>query len=210
MSPEWLAWKVVEKIEEKKMSKFKVGDRVRRINYNWMEAPIGSMGTVTGGNVDVKFDNGVSYTGQDSENLELIQDDSLESLVKRANDGIDAFNKIRSQHREEVEWTNGNPFMMGFKNDQLRIKKPTFKPFTTSNGYEVRLEDKDVLHIGCESFHAPTFRERMNQILEKDQGYSSAGCGQAFYATKTGIKYKSNVLPYTDAERIYEQLKEIA
>jgi hypothetical protein len=193
------------------MTKFKVGDRVRALNTSECGAYTkGNLYVVKalGGSLKTEIDDlGSTSNGWGYQNFELIQEDSLESLIKRANEGYEAEHQLRLKYNDKVEWNNGVPLMGGRCLSRLQIKKPKFEPFTTSNGWKV-IEKGSGLYVGCRRFDPAPLKSLLIDFIDRD----AHSCGLDDYryeATRKGIYDGSNLLLWPDAERIYEQLKKV-
>lgn len=215
------------------MSKFKVGDRVRKVRGIYSEKkPIGVVEGHQGGQVRVRLDNPSLIMGGYSTDMEELyelveapapEESELERLVRVANEGVDAEVTLRTKYRDQIEdaervyqgpsvsRTGGQVSIY-----KLRIKpKPAFEPFYVGPGSElsppaggwlVKLEG-ETLHIGCKRLKAKDAKEAL-RFLCKGNGaeeYKTAGFSVA--ATRTGVCSLDGEISWADADKILAALE---
>lgn len=198
------------------MNKFKVGDKVRlksnQSDYS-TDFKKNDVGTVIGHDgvhlVYLKNNNGVNISIFDSR-LELVETvHTPEELIKKANEGYQARNKliemgVKLEGRYKINgWKKYE--LSNNSTEELRVVQ--FEPFNTSNGWKVELKG-DTIHIGCKFFNKNTLMNAFDNLIIKN--YSSSH-NSDFIATKNGINYMDSnnkyTLSWSDAELIYTKLK---
>ena len=206
------------------MSKFKVGDRVRCISPgrgNGVERDVvytvTAQGELSGDSIKVNNGGGSILSFR----FELVREETseLEQLVAKANEGLKAHAIIRQKYAGEVSITfesgdviSGDIEKIDFALEFQIKPKPAFAPFTTSNGWNVKLSS-NVLQIGCRVFRADTFRSMLADLIDRNASVYGMNCGNV-KASKLGVVYTAGdrisseeTLPWADAEKIYEALK---
>lgn len=200
------------------MNKFKIGDKLRCTHhYNDTHWPKGwefilTENTYYYGNPHVK---GRCKNGEIGEistsNCELA--DSLEDLVKKANDGEAAYKIIKEKYPNEVEYRGTNHSEWKLIDNHLfnmltfRIKnKKLFKQFRSTKG-EVYLDTEGLLHIGCQVFNREDAHMCIKTLFQHGGSYMLLM--GTVYATRDGLKFFNNVLPWSECEIILSQLNEM-
>lgn len=141
-------------------------------------------------------------------------EDELDRLIRKANEGGDAFEAIIERYQDDVIVGDERGYKLlrhanGFDSSCRFRRKPEPKlpePWTTSNGYTITITEKTVT-IGCLTVKRKTARGILEQILDHKTGKLNMVSIKA-RATKDGIYSKAHgTLPWPDAEKLYEQLK---
>lgn len=206
-------------------NKFKVGDRVKvNIGHGVKKGIIIKIDRYDDGMpYRVELKNGTMWADGDS--LELIrpapvpdtQLDTLTSqeLVDIANKGFDALRVLRERGDAEVKnigpWSKVN----ALADYKARLKpKPAFEPYTIeSTGWEVKyIPSVNDIAIGCKPFPVVQLQAALRALLDGDAYVLHAradGVPVKAQATRKGIEYVGNVLPWADAEKLYEKIKEL-
>jgi hypothetical protein len=219
-----------EKVQEEQVStqKFKVGDKVRYKEEHHPRVPYGSIHRVI--KVEDRKQSVDSYWiyvdtygeeySMSPSSFEKVTTDDVSSLIDKANEGLKALAELVKRDDVEVSRVADPSDYIGIHTSTLsstlvdnnkrartvRLKpKPAFEPFTTSNGWDVKLEG-ETLHIGCKKFNKGAVNLGFTKLL-KGSEHSWNDDFTEFTATRNGIKYNENVLPWADAERILEALK---
>lgn len=204
--------------------KFKIGDKVRRIQNSYICSP-GGMGTPKFGEIYTvsRADTNSTYIGlkefNDSHSFNIAifelekEITELEELIEIANKGENAQRKIKKEFVGQVEHTLYNRDNWNTYNTQcdyeFRIKqKPKFIPFIIEHG-EVDVKGES-LHIGCQIFDLKYSKIILLNLFKLNKNYHHVeGSSNVYYATKNGIKNNDNLLKWADAEKIYEAIKDL-
>lgn len=244
------------------MSKFKVGDKVRRIRQPWPHSPfegeVGRVwryrsGLVPKYNVTWETSNEYHDYDCDEETLELVEpaqpadavgtaneagSDELDTLIAKANDGLAALarlssrkDEVESRHRDgsvapchpsyEIFEVLYSHLASGYLAGEIQLRRkqkprPQFAAFDTSNGWRVCLDvPHDEIHVGCQRFERKKLTEALRNLIDNNEDGTHVD-GLDLGATRKGVEYieydgvtpeRSHVLPWPDAEALYEALK---
>lgn len=202
-----------ELVTEQKMNKFKPGDKVRcKVDYcgQFTKDKIYTIREFCENWCSVVKDDLGKENGFSDCHFELVRD-SLDELIKTANAGLEALETLRQNYADKIElsYRSGQIKPVNINDGNLQsvqLKQKSLTPFTTSNGWEVKLEG-DNLHIGCKKFNAYRIKEVLRSLNDNGERYEVEK--NSFRAAKSGIKFESHVLPWTDAEKILTELKKL-
>lgn len=197
---------------------FKVGDKVKCIQESDFAGKLGEILTVnsittTG---DLIFKEYLRDWAADPKRFELVEENiTLEQLVKRANDGLKALQKIKENYKKEIECSDRyHPWKFGYEfpeHMEVRIKpQHSFEPFTVGSNWLVELEG-DMIHVGCQKFEASPFMKALQAL---NSGTHTHQCGSEKYkvlnSTRTGVRYSSSGeynISWEDSVRIVAALQ---
>lgn len=202
--------------------KLKIGDRVRCVVAHHGNETVGKIYEVAEDYTDgewfrvVADDNGRpnAYYVRD---FKIEEDTSeLARLVRVANEGYRAHDEIKWKYAEEVQIssdnTNGIPekIIWAPTNRQFHIKpkKPSFTPFTTSEGYEVLLsQDGTKLDIGCVK-NLPA-EETSNRFADAFNGSTFVFVlrGLSFHPGRNGLETNQGNLTWASVKQVVDALK---
>lgn len=204
----------IELVKEN-MSKFKVGDKVRclkNFGSGYKFGEIYEVHSVYNGYNECRINtvcdsNGNNFNSWGEENFELVTN-SLEELVKKANDGYEAIYELYQNHWGNVEFkddtSNWGTWFKDhiIKGRQFRIKQKPFGPFKVGQNWEVSLQG-DTIKIGCKQFDA---RSLFNSLMFLNAGKSIIAGNYNMYATRQGVKFESHEISWEDSDKIIEAL----
>lgn len=200
------------------MKQFKPGDKVKRIrgpNASDDNMYINTIYTVKSQiGIDTTLEECIfKYITDYFELVESYETLELQELVKKANEGERACKIIVEKYGEEVEFKkiNGDNWDICKQNViyEYRLKpKKQFESFTTTNGFLVSLNN-DILTIGCKQIDVKEVKKVLTLFCENNNIQSN----NIFYFSKRSgigvIGNEKNVLPWVDADKILEKLKEL-
>lgn len=151
----------------------------------------------------------------------------LDELIGVANAGLEAMAEIFTEHVEEVEispiWGEGQfqelspGFHATYIEDGVReIRKrptpvkPKFEDYTIkSKDWRVELGSAgSSVKIGCKWFKMKALRGCLKGLLENGSYLLMIGDIE-LTASKEGVKWNGNTLPWADAEELYAKIKEL-
>ncbi len=205
------------------MSRFKVGDKIRCIRgtdgyltvgkiYEVIDKPMYNSQTT----VAIAFcDEAADWSAWDANRFELVEDPT-QTLIDKANEGLKALAELAKRKDIEISGVvypkeflqlNDSIIVSNILDKDQRARtvrlepKPAFEPFTTSEGWLVKLEGNK-LQVGCFEFEAENAKDALVVLVEKVQAQF-----RDFVATRTGIAHSGKKLNWADAERILEALK---
>jgi hypothetical protein len=153
------------------------------------------------------------------------EQDDLDRLIEEANAGLAAIKTIFEEHGGEryFEWDGPNAcgpqYKLVYPNGVRHISRVfkvlpastiKFQDFTTSNGWEVSLRSDGGLKLGCRTFTALAFFNGLHHVLHKINGDMRNRV--ILLGHKDGVYQEAcphDVLPWDDAERLYEELKKV-
>lgn len=203
---------------------FKKGDKVRCLETYGSQFTKDKIYTVAEAKADFVYvdsdDRGFQYNAWHYSKFEK---DELDTLIHKANEGLAAISKLL--HSNEIQCkAYGNPVSLeslyhrsrgsdfsAFFDKGLKIERkvvPKFEPFTTSNGWEVKLENEDTLWIGCKSFQRRRAFLTLSKFIETSIP-SLTGIYIDIFGSIGGIKLENHLLPWKDAEEILKRLQAI-
>ncbi len=191
------------------MSKFKLGDVVKRIGSPNGDIRIGDIFTVE------KFDTGAydswpifKYVSNDPKYLELVSSkDTLESLVAKANEGFSALKKIKDQYHNQHELINiygGKTKIQTISDYMVQIKQNSRKFRVAS--WEAEINGEEV-KIGCKTFQKGMLKSALRAVLSGT--YNSFTCGpELLYAYRDGVQfYEFPKVTWQQAEDLLKELE---
>lgn len=199
------------------MSKFKVGDKVKvthKISSSARElngkiCTINTIETIDRSTVYATLKEEPSFNCKKAgvwlDEIELVTN-SLEELVKKANDGYEALEEL-SKYKDQIEFTSfsgpNNLYgsMVHICKYKLRIKQKSFEPFKVGQKWEVSLQG-DRIEIGCKSFNCQQLLDTLDCVNNPNKTntyYDMRGC-------RTGIKYAGHEISWEDSDKIIEAL----
>lgn len=160
-------------------------------------------------------------TNWNSNRFRLVTKDSeLEELVKTANAGYRAVEKLYTEHIKNIEWKNSNTPNwnlpredgVGFVNGrEIRVKlKPKFELLFVARdkaNWLVELRG-DRLYIGCQEYDAEGMRIALKRMCGSERVTEvSRADGEKLLATRFGIKHGTYAISWEDADRILAALE---
>lgn len=178
-------------------------------------------------NVQVPGVTGELWNTWATSSIELLEsNDELESLVRKANEGLEASKRLNteflSQVQERATKLDGSVYY-DWKDLQkesyntyavwaeYRVKpKKTFTPFTVGKGWNVSLsEDQKRLTIGCQEFNGTVGYNPLSQNFKdvRDRGaerYGLTGAKDFVFHQPTGHK-----LSWDEFEKIIKALEDV-
>lgn len=209
------------------MSKFKVGDKVRRIGGSNFHVIMGGVYTVVmvkGDSLWVESEEGSSSSsGYSCENFDLVQETTKEQdLLQKVKEGAAARDELSKLVGERFEVFNSTvdiwvPVNINncYTPTEYRVvaAKPKFEPFTLQ-GWDVslRASDPSYVTIGCQSFHKAQLKSVLNDLIKENSNsyviHDNGVCAK-FYATKLGIALGHNVLTWINAQILLDKLNQL-
>jgi len=143
----------------------------------------------------------------------------LDRLVHIANEGIEAFLKLKREYLNKVEylahpksrdaWVLLESGHFPYLDWDLKLRvpqKPKFEPFTVGSGWQVKLEG-DTLHIGCQDFNAKEFRRAVKH--SEGTGFDCFQLkGEDMSSGRAGVEWKGHKLSWIDADKILAALEQ--
>lgn len=208
---------------------FKVGDKVKMKHRFCGIVPAGTIGTVTEINAGLSQSHVVvpavwSYgdwgaqpgrafacTASDLERVyEPKEESELEQLVRIANEGSEAKAEIYRTYNNKVEdvgeiYSGCDPRGCSTSIRRIKVKSPSFEPWTMKNGWEVKLNG-DCLYIGCKIFPAKQFKKAAEAAQDVNEPPHLLGFSP-LYGKRHGLVWEGHTLNWEDADRIIEGLK---
>ncbi len=209
----------------------RVGDRVRYINprssnygsdyKKWFR--LGDVYTVRAGVVG----NYIGYfeesggMGEYGSCFELLSSDEseIESLVRKANEGLEAIEKLLERENEVELYSEKNErvlknifpsgYCKEYEHARYRVPpKKTFTPFTVGKGWTVRLsEDRKTLEIGCRKYDAGYVRREFKALCTTET-HGSSFHDVRLLASRKGISDRGESITWEEAEKILKALEE--
>ncbi len=204
------------------MSKFKVGDKVKCISLglnNECFGVIGNIYTVLNPeleNRDMMIREANMSVSPDR--FELVEENmtELEELVKKANEGYLAVNKILINYRNSVEYNDKNSkeyreVIWTAVYTQLRIKpKPKFEPFTVGQGWRVELNPTGGVNVGCQNFEVRILKDALYTVCKQNHTSSLHDLnGGKLEAGRTGVHFKGHKITWEEAEKLLTALEKV-
>jgi hypothetical protein len=200
----------LSQVKEYKMSKFKVGDKVRVIQKGHRQ--FGQVASIVKDDKSNCYQYSLDVPNSDvfgDRELELVTSDEseLERLVRVANEGLDAMATLKYDYSNKVQWHTGTMYDPHLFPSRIQIKsKPKFEPFVVGSGWTVKLEG-ETLHVGCQQFDSKRARGMLSFLLNNGKSWSYGNTD--YHSCRKGISNgRGDILEWSDADKILAALQQ--
>lgn len=148
--------------------------------------------------------------------FELVEQDALDVLIARANDGMRAIEQLVKYHDHELEtdhkdFTKVSSWFEPIQPTFRRKAPPLPAPFTLKDSlHSVQCIDASTVKVGCQTFRFDQLRQGLFLLIREDcSEYSSIEGPYNLSASKRGVSYGGNSITWADAEQLLAALEQV-
>lgn len=205
------------------MAKFKVGDMVRskrgrRGTDNQINShDVYTVASIAGPWIGLKEDAACECCFYANDFVLVESQSELQRLVDDANRGFAALEILRRQyggkfqyrHAKNREWQTHCGAAGTFSDYEYRIKpEPAFEPFAVGQNWKVELvEDGKRVKVGCQEFNRAWLHGALVDLVKRNCSKSDGPI--PLTAIRSGIRYSSHEITWSDADRLLEALEKV-
>lgn len=213
------------------MSKFKVGDRVKRRknthDYNSYNDKTFIVTEIDHLNMNLEpniYKWGKNYCADYFElaNDTHINESHLQDLVKKANEGDEAFRELRKLALNRIEYNiSGEKEFTSHNVDELETLVFRLKPLAPKErkfhlrGWKCLIFEK-IIKVGCKEFDRKQLQTDLKYIIENNFPYIDIGEQGKISASKQGLLYNSdkrdkastNLISWPEADKLLQELED--